>query len=175
MSTADQIVVHAIGDYILQSDWMASEKTKRWLPAFCHALIYSLGFLLFRPSLRAWLVIFGTHYFIDRYRLARYVVWAKNFMSPRVWWMQSRAGAWSGASNQTHAMWETWINFGAGECPTELKEVLAMRRCRILPFSVCSGTGYPPDRPAWLAVWLLIICDNCVHVLINGAALKWLQ
>jgi hypothetical protein len=40
MITADQILIHAIGDYILQSDWMANEKTKRWFPAACHALVY---------------------------------------------------------------------------------------------------------------------------------------
>lgn len=174
MITADQIIIHAVGDYVLQSDWMASEKTKRWFPAFCHALIYSLGFLLFRPSIGAWLVIFGTHYLIDRYRLARYLVWAKNFLAPESWWKQSRDGTWSAVSNQTHAMWRTWINFGPGECPAELKDVLTMRRCRMLPFSVCSGTGYPPERPAWLAVWLLIFCDNICHVVINGVALRWL-
>lgn len=27
--TADQLVAHAVGDYILQSDWMANEKTKQ--------------------------------------------------------------------------------------------------------------------------------------------------
>lgn len=82
MITADQITVHAIGDYILQSDWMANEKTKRWFPAICHAVIYSLGFFLLQPSIPAWLTILGTHYLIDRYRLARYVVWAKNFIAP---------------------------------------------------------------------------------------------
>ncbi len=82
MITADQIIIHAIGDYVLQSDWMANEKTKQHLAAFCHALVYSLPFLMFRPSLIAWLVIFVTHFFIDRYRLARYVVWAKNFLAP---------------------------------------------------------------------------------------------
>ena len=28
MFTADQLVAHAVGDYILQSHWMATEKTK---------------------------------------------------------------------------------------------------------------------------------------------------
>lgn len=82
MITADQLVVHAIGDYVFQSDWMANNKTKQHFAAFCHALAYSLGFLVFRPSLVAWIVIFGTHFLIDRYRLARYLVWAKNLIAP---------------------------------------------------------------------------------------------
>ncbi len=35
-------------------------------------------------------------------------------------------------------------------------------------------TGYAADKPPWLTVWLLIIADNTMHVLINGAALEWL-
>jgi hypothetical protein len=66
-----QLLIHLWGDYILQSDWMAQNKTKAYLPAFVHALLYSLGFLLLRPSWKAWLVIAVTHFFIDRYRLAR--------------------------------------------------------------------------------------------------------
>jgi hypothetical protein len=38
----------------------------------------------------------------------------------------------------------------------------------------CAATGYPPDRPPWMSVWLLIIADNVMHVAINSAALKWL-
>jgi hypothetical protein len=126
MVTADQLFLHAVGDYILQSDWMALNKTKEHAPALVHALTYSLPFLLLRPSLGAWLAIFGTHFLIDRYRLARYIVWLKNWMGP----------------NQ--------------------------------PWAKCSATGYPEDRPAWMAVWLLIIADNILHVAINAAALRWL-
>lgn len=82
MVTADQLVAHAIGDYILQSDWMATEKTKCNLAASAHAFCYSLPFLLLYPCLCAWSVIVATHFIIDRWRLARYVVWAKNFLGP---------------------------------------------------------------------------------------------
>lgn len=174
MITADQIIIHAIGDYILQSDWMANEKTKQHLAALCHALVYSLPFWLFRPSLAAWLVILVTHFFIDRYRLARYVVWAKNFISPPMWWRQSKTGEWASASNQKAAMWRTWIGNSDIPQPLEFADVLTFGRFRMLPFSVCAGTGYPPDRPAWLAVWLLIFADNILHICINGAALRFL-
>lgn len=64
---------------------------------------------------------------IDRWRLARYVVWAKNWIAP------------------------------PGKGPQ--------------PWAKCAATGYDPDVPAWLSVWLLIVVDNVMHVLINGAAL----
>jgi hypothetical protein len=127
MITADQLLCHAIGDYVLQSDWMASEKTKRSVAALAHVLTYALPFLWLRPSLPALAVIVGTHFVIDRWRLARYVVWAKNAIG----------GSYA-------------------------------------PWAECDATGYHKDRPAWMAVWLMIAADNCLHVLINGLALAYL-
>lgn len=123
------LLAHLVGDYLLQSDWMATSKTTRWWPAVAHALIYGLPFLLVTHSPLALAVIVGTHAVIDRYRLARYVVWAKNLLAPR------------------------------GSNP---------------PWRECRATGYSPDRPPWLAVWLMIIVDNTVHVAINVAAVAWL-
>jgi len=125
--TADQLVAHAVGDYILQSDWMATEKTRKSIAAAMHACVYALPFTLLNPSWTATAFIVGTHFVIDRWRLARYVCWAKN-----------------------------WI----GDRPP--------------PWSECAATGYGPDKPAWLSVWLLIIADNTLHVLCNAAALRWL-
>lgn len=128
MITADQLLAHAVGDYIIQSDWMANEKTKKSLAAAVHAVTYALPFLFLTTSSIALAVIVSTHFAIDRWRLARFVCFAKNRL-------------WPG------------------------------RR----PWSECSGTGYPSDRPPWLSVWLLIIADNIMHVAINGAALRWLS
>lgn len=128
MITADQLVAHALGDYVLQSDWMASEKVKRSVAALAHVATYGLPFLFLRPTLAAFLVIAGTHFAIDRWRLARYVVWAKNWLSPDGY------DAWR----------------------------------------YCDATGYEQNKPAFMAVWLLIIADNVLHVLCNAAALRWL-
>jgi len=73
-----QLILHLIGDYITQTDWMAKNKTKCSLAAASHALVYSLPFLILQPSLAAFSVILGTHFLIDRFRLARFVVYAKN-------------------------------------------------------------------------------------------------
>ena len=64
-------ILHFVGDYLLQNDWMAAEKTKNNGVALVHAGIYSMPFFLLAPSFW-WLLIFGTHFFIDRYRLAQY-------------------------------------------------------------------------------------------------------
>jgi hypothetical protein len=86
-----------------------------------HALWYAIPFLFLRPSIVAFLVIVGTRFVIDRYRLARYVVWGKNLL--------------------------------LGDTP---------------PWKDCQFTGYPPDRPAWMAVWLLIIADNICPSLLTA-------
>jgi chromate transport protein ChrA len=126
MISANQLVAHLVGDYVLQSDWMASTKTKKSIACLAHILTYSIPFLFFQPSMLALAVIAGSHFIIDRWRLARYVVWAKNWMGP----------------NQ--------------------------------PWKECKATGYPPNCPAWMAVWLMILVDNILHVVINGLALHYL-
>lgn len=139
MITANQLVAHAIGDYLLQSDWMANEKTKSTSVALIHAFTYALPFILLTDSVWALAAIVSTHAIIDHYRLARYIVFAKNFFAPR---------------------YMVTLN---PEC-----------KKRYPRWEECKGTGYPDTRPAWMAVWLMIIADNILHVLINGAAIKWL-
>lgn len=149
---------------------MADNKTKRWWPAFVHAAIYSATFWVLRlwsihPSIAAWLVIFATHFLIDRYRLARYIVWAKNFIGPVARTLTfEQVLAKRGLTGQV---------LSAGTAI----DVLAEQRKSIRvnpPFSMCSATGYGPEKPIWLAVWLLIVADNTLHLAINYAALRWL-
>ncbi len=78
MFTGEQLIAHAIGDYILQSHWMATEKTKNSIAAAAHAITYTIPFLFITQSITAIAIICGTHFFIDRFRLARFVVWFKN-------------------------------------------------------------------------------------------------
>lgn len=129
MTALGIVLAHLVGDYLIQSDWMAQEKTKRWWPAVAHGLVYTLPYALVTQSLLALTVIAGTHIVIDHWRLARHVVWAKNFLAPRRYWY-------------------SWRD--------------------------CRATGYHASRPDWLAVWLLIIADNTMHLIINTGAVLWL-
>jgi len=156
--TADQILAHLVGDYILQSHWMATEKLKKSSAALAHALVYTLCFLPISTSPKALGFILVTHFVIDRWRLARYVCWLKNFLAP------------PGSASQP------W-NQGSGPALKDEKgEHLSPLRCAAwnYPWEECVGTGYHKDNPPWLAVWLLIIADNTLHLICNGVALKWL-
>ena len=130
MFTTNQLIAHLFGDYLIQSSWMARHKATDFRVALAHGMFYGIPFLLLRPSLAAWLVIVITHALIDRGRLARYVVWAKERLLSPPW----------------H---------------------------RVPPLAACP-TGYDPAQPEWLNTWLFILTDNILHLLINGAALRWL-
>ena len=80
-----QGLAHLAGDYLVQSDWMATEKTRSHLPAAAHAVSYAACFLPLTRNPRALAVIAGTHFMIDRWRLARHVCWAKNQLAPAVY------------------------------------------------------------------------------------------
>jgi hypothetical protein len=76
--TADQLLIHAIGDYVLQTHHMATHKTKSSFWAAFHAITYTIPFTVVTWSPAALAVICGTHFLIDRFRLARFIVWFKN-------------------------------------------------------------------------------------------------
>ena len=78
-----QLILHLIGDYITQTDYMANNKTKNLRIAFLHAIVYTIPFILITQSPVALLVILISHAIIDRYRLARYVIFAKNYLNDR--------------------------------------------------------------------------------------------
>jgi hypothetical protein len=78
MFTVDQLIAHGVGDYVLQSEWMAREKSKRSLAALVHSVFYVLPFLFITLNPYTLAVIAGTHFVIDRWHLARQLAWLKN-------------------------------------------------------------------------------------------------
>jgi len=68
-------IFHEIGDYLTQNDWIANKKTTNSWVALLHATLYSLPFLLIVPTVVPFAIVYVTHFFIDRYRLAVY--WIK--------------------------------------------------------------------------------------------------
>jgi len=121
------LLAHLAGDYLLQSDWMATEKTKRWRPAWVHALVYGLPFLLVTQSPAALAVIVGTHAVIDRYRLARYLVWVKNFLAPRRYWLKWEDCRVTGYHKSLPLWLSTWLMIIADNTVHMLINVAAVR------------------------------------------------
>jgi hypothetical protein len=67
-------LLHLIGDYVLQNDWMATHKSKSDLACAVHVLVYSAPFFFLVDHYSGWLIILFSHFLIDRYRLAYYWV-----------------------------------------------------------------------------------------------------
>jgi hypothetical protein len=102
----EQLLLHLIGDYVTQTDWMARAKVKTTVAALCHAIVYSLPFLLLSPSLAAIVVIALSHFLIDRYRLARYVAFAKNKLTDwHLTWADCQATGYPSAVPAGQAFW----------------------------------------------------------------------
>lgn len=149
-----QLILHLFGDYILQSHWMAVNKSNRTWPCFCHCLLYTLPFLLLTSSYAALGIIFGTHFLIDRFGLARYVVWLKNWLA-----------------SASYPRWK-WCSMTGYFDPE--KAVLPENAD---PADAAEWMEYMGDkdmvRPVWLRVWLLIVADNALHLAFNALALAY--
>lgn len=76
-----------MGDYLLQNDWMATNKAKLtkvgYLSCFTHCIFYTLPFFIYGLSPYAIAFIFGSHFLIDKYGLSKYWVklWNWNWLS----------------------------------------------------------------------------------------------
>lgn len=69
---------HLVGDYLLQNDWMALNKSKKgwigWLSASTHCIIYTLSVCLIMWNFDwMWMVaVFLSHFPIDRFSLGEF-------------------------------------------------------------------------------------------------------
>ncbi len=62
------IVLHSVGDWLLQTDWMAKGKAKSWSPLVVHVAVWTACMIpaavwLFDPLWLLWLA--GTHLVLD--------------------------------------------------------------------------------------------------------------
>jgi len=105
-SSMARLLAHVAGDYVVQSAWMAGEKTSRSVPALVHAASYTACFLPITRDWRRLAVIGGTHFVIDRWRLAKHMNWAKNQVGPKKY----RPGHTATGYSETQPDWLTfWL------------------------------------------------------------------
>lgn len=147
------LLAHMVGDYVVQSDWMALEKTKPTaygvMVALVHALTYGACFLVVTTDVWALFAIVVTHWAVDHLRLARYLCWAKNQLAPRAYRYPLSAPHW----------------FGHEADPDDERAAKAR---------FADTTGYERHREPWMTAWLMIAADNTVHLAIAVAAvLAW--
>jgi hypothetical protein len=146
----EQLLVHILGDYAAQSDWMALNKSKRSWPCLVHVLIYTSCFLLLTTSWKALLVIGVVHFILDRYHgILHRLIWTKNHMAPGLKYVPFEKCKATG-------YYDNLINEVTGHPYT--KEVI---------------NGNSP-RLNYITLWLYIITDNFLHLATNYLALTYL-
>lgn len=149
----EQLLVHIFGDYVMQSDWMALNKSKKTFPCLVHVLIYTACFLILTTSWKALLVIGLTHFLLDRFHTPmKRFIWLRGHLNPKfdypVYGKCNTTGYYDDSPfNSVH------VNNPSGDGSTE---------------------RYHKPRLFGISIWLYIIHDNWLHLVINYFALKYL-
>lgn len=167
-----QLLAHLLGDYVLQNHWMANTKTTRSSAALLHALFYTLPFLLLTQDPWRLAVIGGTHFVIDRFRLARYWVdfWGVGKSGRVLAYIMGLRGYVLGEVLVKPDVKETrWVRAAAMDFAARHPE--QMRERDMDGYLLSHSLPYVQDAPPWLGVWLLIIVDNTMHLCINAGVL----
>ncbi|WP_456277275.1 DUF3307 domain-containing protein [Bacillus sp. AK128] len=73
------LIGHLIGDFLLQTSWMAQYKATRWVPLLTHVTVYTIviaifGFLSGGLSVWGIAIIFIGHVILDRKRFVTFWV-----------------------------------------------------------------------------------------------------
>lgn len=179
----EQILLHLLGDYILQNNEMAQRKTSSYLWAFIHAITYSLPFLLLTKGFNlAWFVIFITHFLIDRFRLARYWIMFYNLK-----WIRKKDRIKLTIKEPSYKVNDRFSTGNQQLLTTKIinkedvYEIQCIKHEKGLKsyfnlFTVYNTpTGFSSKTPDWLSTWLLIIIDNTFHLVINYLSLTYLM
>jgi hypothetical protein len=182
-----QLLCHLIGDYVLQNHAMATLKTSSSTWAAAHAITYTIPFaivsllqgwlggdLFFAASPLALLIICGTHFAIDRWRLAGF--WVRFWGVGVVQSSLARALKWDKLPWYYERDPDQTRPILSGECvlyrgtwyQVEDGGFLHHKGLRRFEWNMEEAVRHRPvQTPPWLAVWLLILVDNTLHLLIN--------
>ena len=145
----EQLLAHLVGDYLLQSDWMAMNKSKRTIPCLDHVIVYTSVFLTLTTNLYALAIIGGVHFLLDRFPIiVRRLIWLRNHIGPTMKYVPfalcSITGCYDNVRNEVENK----------------------------PYTREQINGVSP-RLNYVTVWLYIITDNLLHLLTNYLALKY--
>ena len=144
----EQLLIHLFGDFVLQTDKQALNKKKNTYYGFrmclTHCAIYTFPFILLTQSLTALVVIFSTHFVIDKTNIVAYFIAIKN---------------------GTRAYYRSKVPILLRSSKTE--EDLST-------YYDISNFGFNVERPFAISIWLMIITDNTIHLIINYFAIKYL-
>jgi hypothetical protein len=143
------LLCHFVPDYLLQTDWMAMNKSKKSWNCLVHCLIYTVCFLLLTTSWKALLFIGVTHFILDRFHiiLKKLIYWKNCFPVGPVapWRMCDSTGFYDDSPYNTYKQ------------------------------NKHTDKKYGKPRHFFITMWLYIIHDNILHLICNLIALTLLK
>jgi len=143
---------HIIGDFWLQSDWMAMNKSKKSWNCLVHVLIYTSMFLFLTASWKALLFIGVTHFILDRW----------HFILKRAIWWRNHFPTFD------YAPFEYCDTTGYyDDSPYN-----SAKKDEVMDKFVVTRYGKP--RLFFITMWLYIFQDNTLHLICNLIALTFL-
>jgi len=148
------LLCHFVGDFYLQSDWMALNKNKKTFNCLVHVLFYTACFLVLTTSWKALLFIGGTHFIIDRFPA---------FLKRLIWWRNHfPTGVYPSFQhcNTTGYYDDSPYNSYTRGPKNEVNELYKK---------------YGRPRHFFITIWLYIIHDNLLHLTCNLIALTLLK
>lgn len=85
---------HFCGDYLFQSQWMATRKSMKGMPGHVACTVHVICYTAMVCAFTGWhplflLVVAVPHWIIDRWSLANYILWFKNGYHPKNTWNKS--------------------------------------------------------------------------------------
>lgn len=83
------LALHFLGDFILQSDWMALNKSKAWDVLFIHCAVYSACFFAWGPHFMA--LTFVLHFAVD---------FCTSRLTSKLWFMEIAQIDWPGETRR---------------------------------------------------------------------------
>ena len=103
------IYAHLVGDYILQTDWMALNKKKSSIHCLIHVLFYMVPFLLCGFAPWQLLMIAAQHYAIDR---TNFVLWFMDWKGSESF-ARGMCSPWSVIvmDNILHILWIAFVQY----------------------------------------------------------------
>ena len=87
------LIVHFIGDFLLQSDWMALNKSKKWEVLMVHAFVYGMCFAPWGSQFAV--ITYSAHFFTDA---------ITSRITSKLWFMEPRL-----IENEVGEQFNVWI------------------------------------------------------------------
>lgn len=145
------LLCHFIGDFLLQTDWMAMNKGKKTFNCLVHVLIYTACFTVLTLSWKALLFIAVTHFMFDRFPIIikKLIYWKNHF--PTMMYPDFKYCDTTGYYDDSP------YNSKKAENDDFTKAWMPL--------------AFGAPRHFFITVWLYIVTDNVLHLICNLIAL----